>query len=127
MTLDSDNIIVYADIRKTVCVRVANSAEERRRTTRRPFDDRSRHFIDVQLHLAAGVSAASEPQQLGGGRRLPGGGDGVPALAHSAQRALRPHAAAAAAEDARTTREGHRRTQDQSHSARVSVLEISLL
>ena len=81
-------------------------------TARRSVDDRSRHPADVELHLAAALPTAPDPQQLGDDRRLPVGGDGMPALAHPARRALRPHATVAAAEDARTTREGRRRTQD---------------
>jgi len=95
----------------TVCAggKVASRGQT---ASRRSVDDRSRHPADVEPHLAAGLPAAPEPQQLGGGRRLPDGGDGMSALAHPPQRALRPHATAAAAEDARATREGHRRTQD---------------
>jgi len=61
-------------------------------TSRRSVDDRSRHSDDVQLHLAPALPAASDAQQLGDGRRLPVGGDGLPALAHPPRRAVRPHA-----------------------------------
>ena len=57
--------------------------------------------------------------------RLPVGGDGVSALAHPAQRALRPHAPAAAAEDARATREGRRRTQDARTCLAFSLYHVT--
>jgi len=75
-------------------------------------DDRPRHSLDIELHLAAGLHTAPEPQQLGSGRRVPDDGDEVSSMAHPTKRALRSHATPAAARDARAARERHRRTQD---------------
>ena len=97
---------------KNVEVGEDGGEKHRHRAPRRSVDDRSRDAGDVEFHLAAGVPAASEPQQLGGRRCLPDRGDEVHAMAHPAQRSQRPHATSTAAEDARTTREGYRRTQD---------------
>ena len=83
---------ICINVSKTTCMCVAGKVDhgddtsEAHGTPRRTLDDSTRHSLDVQLHLAAAVPAASEPQQLGDRRRLPRGGQQVPTMAHPGDR-----------------------------------------